>query len=244
MDAAVKIENLTLSYQRHPAVHHLRGEFTRAGMYAVTGPNGGGKSTLIKALAGLLRPDEGRIEHQFDRHEIGYIPQLAEVERSVPATVLQLVSMGLWRQCGRFGHIHSAARQQAIESLWQVGLRGMEQRLVSELSAGQLQRALFARLILQDPSLILLDEPFSALDESTMRHLFSLLHQWHAQGKTIICVLHDMEQIRQHFPYCLLLARECIAWDMTSRALKPENLLAARSFQHADPHPALCGKAV
>ncbi|NBO18590.1 MAG: ABC transporter ATP-binding protein [Proteobacteria bacterium] len=230
--ARVTLENITLSYRRHPAVHHVSGAFEPGSLTAITGPNGAGKSTLLRAIAGLERPQEGRIRIEpSQKGRIAYLPQAASLQRDFPVTVLQLASGGLWHRTGSFGAITPAMRAQAQEAIAQVGLSGMENRDIGSLSAGQFQRALFARLLLQDAALILLDEPFSAIDESTTRHLLDMLKQWHMQGRTVICVLHELEQIRQHIPRCLLLARECIAWDTSVKALHPENLLAARFFR-------------
>jgi zinc/manganese transport system ATP-binding protein len=99
---------------------------------------------------------------------------------------------------------------------------------VSALSAGQFQRVLFARLLVQDAAVILLDEPFTAIDARTTRDLLDLVRRWHGEGRTVIAALHDLEQVRAHFPQVLLLAREQIAWDRTDSALSPANLLRAR----------------
>jgi zinc/manganese transport system ATP-binding protein len=109
-----------------------------------------------------------------------------------------------------------------------VGLTGLEQRPIGTLSAGQLQRALFARVLLQDAQLILLDEPFNAIDARTTLDLLSILRGWHEEGRTVIAVLHDLEQVRAHFGNALLLARQCIACGTTAAVLTPDNLARAR----------------
>ncbi len=231
---AVTLENVTLSYHRHPAVHHISGHFSPGSLTAIAGPNGAGKSTLLKAIAGVMSPDEGTISlHGLERKRVAYLPQAAELQRDAPLSVLQLVTSGLWQQTGYFGAIHAALRMKAADALASVGLSGFEKRALSSLSAGQFQRALFARVLLQDAPLILLDEPFTAVDAETTAQLLGLVQRWHQEKRTIICVLHDFEQIRAYFPECLLLARECIAWDGTENVLKPEHLLNARFFREA-----------
>lgn len=242
MSTGVILENLTLSYHRHPAVHHVSGEFAGGSLTAVTGPNGGGKSTLLLAMAGLIRPSEGRIILQgIGRKDIALLPQLSEIRMDFPINVLQMVSCGVWQQSGSMGSIEKASRTRAREALRMVGLEGFENRQLATLSAGQLQRALFARLILQDAKLLLLDEPFNGIDEETTQRLLHLIGHWHNEGRTIVCVVHDRAMIGQHFPRCLLIARECIAWGASADVLKEANLEKARHFHEAwQAHPEIC----
>jgi zinc/manganese transport system ATP-binding protein len=239
MSVSVKLENITLSYDRHPAVHHLSGDFKSGSLTAIAGPNGAGKSTLLKGIAGILAPEEGRIVVDSScAGNIAYLPQAAEIQRDFPLSVEHMVSMGFWQKTGFSGHITHALREQAREAIDAVGLRGFESRTLDTLSAGQLQRALFARLLLQDAKLILLDEPFNAIDTDTTLRLIEIVKRWHAEARTVICVLHDFHQIREIFPECLLMARECVAWGASKDALHPEKLLKARFFQPAYPDHA------
>jgi zinc/manganese transport system ATP-binding protein len=114
-----------------------------------------------------------------------------------------------------------------------VGLQGFEQRAVGTLSSGQLQRALFARMLVQDAQLILLDEPFNAVDAKTTASLLQLVRQWHEEQRTVVAVLHDDAQVRAHFPQTLLLARELVAWGPTAEVLTDANLQRARSMAEA-----------
>jgi zinc/manganese transport system ATP-binding protein len=114
-----------------------------------------------------------------------------------------------------------------------VGLTGFEGRPIGSLSGGQLQRARFARLLLQDAPLILLDEPYSAIDHKTASDLAALITRWHGEGRTVIAVLHDLEHVRGHYPEALLLAREPIARGPTAQVLSAENLFRARQRAEA-----------
>ena len=231
---ALAFENLTLGYDRHPAVHHLQGEVAQGALLAVVGPNGAGKSTLLKGIAGVLRPLDGRVGRGgLDRRQIAYLPQLAEIDRSFPITVGDFVAMGLWRVLGAFRGIGRAERARIEQALAAVGLPGFERRVIGSLSGGQLQRILFARLLLQDARLILLDEPFTAIDTRTARDLLDLVARWHGEGRTVLAVLHDLDVVHERFPEALLLAREPVAWGPTGDTLAAANLLRARRMCEA-----------
>ncbi len=215
---AIALRNLTLGYERHPAVHHLSITIDPGSLVAVVGPNGAGKSTLLKALAGRLRPIEGWVEG-LDHQRVAWLPQHSGVDRSFPISVQELVMLGLWHAVGALGRFTPAHREACHRALGAVGLLGFQKRGIDTLSGGQMQRALFARLILQDAPVVLLDEPFAAVDQRTTDDLLALLHRWHAQGKTVVAVLHDLSQVRAHFPHTLLLAREPVAWGATAEVL-------------------------
>lgn len=232
MSAVITLKDLTLAYDREPAVHHLNGAFASGELVAIAGPNGAGKSTLLKAIAGILTIHEGTIEfHETTRNDIAYLPQIAEIERDFPINVLQMVVSGFWKKSGGFGKITNEMREKALKALSIVGLKGFEKRSLDSLSSGQFQRALFARVIVQDAKIILLDEPFTAIDANTTTALLKLIKNWHKEGRTVIAVLNDFEQIKAHFTDCLLMAREAIAWGKPHEVLKPENLLNTRFFR-------------
>jgi zinc/manganese transport system ATP-binding protein len=238
----IKLDNVTLGYERHPAVHHVTGSFARGSLTAVVGPNGAGKSTLLKALAGLLRPLEGAIVvHGIDRSRTSYLPQQVDTDPDFPISVLDVVMLGAWRQIGSFKAVGKDLRARALEVLDAVGLVGFEHRMIGSLSAGQRQKALFARTALADSELVLLDEPFTAMDARTVDDLLAMLHRWHAEGRTIVAVIHDYDQVRRHFPDTLLLARDAIAWGPTRDVLTSANLLKAAAVSEAwDRSAPLC----
>lgn len=231
---AIILHDLTLGYNGHPAVHHLSGVFAPGSMTAVVGPNGSGKSTLLKGLTGFLRPLGGRIDRgSLKISQIAYLPQQAEIDRSFPITVLDIVALGLWQRIGMFGGMKRNLWEQSRQALTSVGLEGFEQRTIGDLSAGQFQRVLFARLLLQDCPVILLDEPFTAIDARTTADLLGVVQRWHEEERTIIAVLHNFDQVRTYFPKTLLLARESIGWGDTSEILTSENLQIARQMSEA-----------
>jgi len=238
----IQFHDVTLGYDRHPAVHHLSGEVLSGALLAIIGPNGAGKSTLFRGLVGILKPLAGSIETcGLDARDIAYLPQTADIDRSFPISVFDFVGTGLWRASGLFGGVGKTAREKIAQALSAVGLTGFENRPIGTLSGGQMQRMLFARVLLQDARLIVLDEPFNAIDAKTSADLLVLVERWHAEGRTVLAALHDMDVVRGHFPQSLLLAREPVAWGATSEVLTAENLLAARRMCEAfDDSAAPC----
>ncbi len=208
MAAQIKFRDVTLGYDRHPAVHHLDGEVAQGALLAVVGPNGAGKSTLFRGLAGILKPLSGAIDlGGLDIRDIAYLPQSVDIDRTFPISVFDLVGTGLWRATGFFGGMGKAARDKITQALAAVGLNGFENRSIGTLSGGQMQRMLFARALLQDARLIVLDEPFNAIDAKTSADLLALVRRWHDEGRTVLAALHDFDLVRAHFPETLLLAR-------------------------------------
>jgi len=198
-NTCLTFRDLTLGYNSHPAIHHLDGTIRKGSLTAVVGANGSGKSTLMKGIVGVLKPMAGTVT-RAPGVRAAYLPQQSELDRSFPARVVDLVSLGLW---------------------------------IDTLSGGQLQRTLFARVLLQDADLILLDEPFNAVDAKTVGDLIALIKRWHGEERTIMVVVHDLDLVRENFPETLLLARQPVAWGETRDTLRPENLLRARRFHEA-----------
>jgi zinc/manganese transport system ATP-binding protein len=232
--AQLQFSDVTLGYDRHPAVHHLTGELASGALLAVIGPNGAGKSTLFRGVAGILKPLAGAISRcGLDARDIAYLPQTADIDRSFPITVFDFVGTGLWRATGLFGGIGATERARIARALAAVGLTGFENRSIGTLSGGQMQRLLFARVLLQDARLIVLDEPFNAIDVRTAADLLMLVKHWHVEGRTVLAALHDIDLVAAHFPETLLLAREVVAWGATAAVLTPDNLAEARRMCEA-----------
>ena len=229
--AAISVCNLTVAYNRHPAVHHLTGQFREGSLTALCGPNGGGKSSLLKAIVGLAPIASGHVDFAADRKRaIAYLPQVVEVDRGFPLKVLDVADLGHWRRSGAFGRLTAAHRRQSLAALAAVGLQGLEQRPIEALSVGQFQRLLFARLIVEDAPIILLDEPFNAIDQRTTEDLLRLVVGWSLEGRTVVAAIHDLDMARRAFPEALLIAREPIAWGATREVLDDANLARARAL--------------
>jgi zinc/manganese transport system ATP-binding protein len=243
MTPAITLSNLTCVHERRPALHHVSGCFAPGSLTAVVGPNGAGKTTLLRAIAGLHAAQEGQVDRGgLKPAGIALLPQAGSLDRSFPVSCRDVVAMGAWRRIGAFGGFGNPA--PVMDALRAVGLAGFERRLVGTLSAGQFQRLLFARLMLQDAPVLLLDEPFTSVDARTTADLLGIIRGWHAQGRSVVAVLHDLDLVQQEFPQTLLLARELVAWGPTGQALSAENRLRARLAAEAWAEaPALCQDA-
>ncbi len=237
--------DVTLGYDRHPAVHHLNGEIAQGALIAIVGPNGAGKSTLLRGIVGALKPLAGQIDFcGFDRNDIAYLPQTIDIDRSFPISVYDFAGMGLWRSKGIFGGIGKHEHSQIREALTNVGLDGFENRPIGTLSGGQMQRMLFARVLLQNASVIVLDEPLNAIDAKTATDLIAIVRKWHLEKRTVVAALHDIALVRSSFPETLLLARSAVAWGSTPQVLTDENLMAAQQLCEAfDEDAPLCTDA-
>ena len=226
----ITLRDAAFGWRGQVAVQAVSGHFDRGSMTAIAGPNGAGKSTLIKGIVGLLRPKAGCLQIDADeRRRVAWLPQAADLDRSFPITVLDMVAMGAWRRVGAWRRFRREEMQRVWQALEAVGLTDQADRMVGALSGGQLQRALFARLMLQDAQVLLLDEPFVAVDSHTSDALMQLLCDWNQEGRTVVAVLHDLSMVRAYFAQTLLLARRQIAWGPTTEALTTGNLMMARS---------------
>jgi zinc/manganese transport system ATP-binding protein len=229
--AALSLDTVSVGYDRHPAVVGLSGTFAPGSLTAVVGPNGSGKSTLLKALAGHCKPLAGKIDlHGLKPSDIAYLPQAHGLDLKFPLTLRDLIGFGFIGRRGLFGGFQPADRQRLAELMAQVGLEGLGQRPIGSVSGGQLQRALFARVMAQDAKLVLLDEPFNGIDARAAEDLAQLMAAWPQQGRTVIAVLHDLDLVRRLCPQTLVLARQAVAWGPTDGAVAPEQLTRARKL--------------
>ena len=212
---------------------------------AIIGANGAGKTTLLHAIAGLVAPRRGSIEVSgVDLPaDLAYLPQSNSIDRDFPISVLEFAALGGWPRIGILGRVSPELRVRSISALQAVGLDDLAGRMLGELSVGQFRRALFARVIVQDAAIVLLDEPFAGVDAATSDDLLNLMQRWHGEGRTVMVALHDLEQVLATFPETVLLARRTIAWGETATALTPEKLLeaglAAPPGAGSRPRPAM-----
>jgi zinc/manganese transport system ATP-binding protein len=239
----ITIKNLTLGYDKHPVVHHLNAEINIGDSIAIVGPNGGGKSTLLKGLMGLIKPMDGEINHAFSRNQIAYLPQISSIDKTFPISAYELIASGLWHKTGWFKRYTNEDKSLIEKAIIQVGLCGMQNEPLEALSGGQIQRALFARLILQNANFILLDEPFNAIDYKTTIELLSIIKHWKKQNKTILAVLHNYQHVKENFEKTLIIAREIIDYGDTQEVLNENNINKAfniRTYPHE--HASICSR--
>jgi zinc/manganese transport system ATP-binding protein len=227
---AIGLTGVCVRHARRTALDSITGRFETGSLTAIVGPNGAGKSTLLNVLAGLIQPNAGTVTcPALATNRIAYLQQQQDLDRDYPVTVGEIVSLGLWRAFGPFRTLPPTLAQQTAAAIEAVGLTAVADRRIAELSVGQLRRAFFARLLLLDAEVILLDEPFAAVDARTVEALLTLIARWHQEGRTVIAVVHDFDQVRAHFPDTLVLARHPIAWGPTKTVLTDHNLALALS---------------
>ncbi|QHB33539.1 ABC transporter ATP-binding protein [Yersinia canariae] len=216
----IKLRNTEIGYDGHALTPPIDGCFVAGSLTAIIGANGAGKSTLLKTVAGLQPTVAGQISFSDGRApQMAYLPQQAELDRQFPIAVQDVVAMGCWPQSGLLGGINHQSRQRIKQALNTVGMQDMARQPVGELSGGQLQRVLFARLLVQQAQLILLDEPFTGIDSQTVGLLLEVIHQLHNEGRTIIAVLHDMSMVAEHFPHTLWLTPQDYCWQPSEQVL-------------------------
>jgi zinc/manganese transport system ATP-binding protein len=225
----VAVRDLTVGYRERVAVEAVSGVFAAGSLTAVVGANGAGKTTLLHAIAGLVAPRYGSIEITGSEApaDLAYLPQSDSIDRDFPISILEFTALGGWAKIGVLGRVPPELRLRAMSALQAVGLDDLAGRMLGELSVGQFRRALFARVIVQDAAIVLLDEPFAGVDAATSDELLRLMQHWHGEGRTVIVALHDLDQVLAIFPATLLLARKVIAWGETATVLAPEKLLEA-----------------
>jgi zinc/manganese transport system ATP-binding protein len=227
MGALITLHRVELRMGSRVILSDLSGAFKSGSLTAVIGENGSGKTTLLHAIAGLHPLARGRIDRtDLLASEIALLAQGSHLDRSFPITCRDVVALAATR-LGPFRSIGKDRLAATGAALERVGLVEMGTRPIQALSAGQFQRVLFARTIVQDAQLILLDEPFTAVDATTAKLLLSVIEDWHTEGRTVIAVLHDMTVVRQHFPHTLLLGGPAAQWDSLRDAQSGPGLQAA-----------------
>lgn len=199
--SSLTFQNITLGYPGRVTLAGFSGRIAPGSKIAITGENGAGKSTLLKTIAGLLDPLDGAIITP-PQQGCAYLAQQCEIDKYFPVTVRSLVTMGLWSNCGLW-RSHRPYQDKLNAALEATGLQNLAKRPLQTLSGGQLQRALFARIIVQDAQLILLDEPFNAVDTQTQTQLLKLIQNWQDEGRTILMALHDPNLIEKYFSHSL-----------------------------------------
>lgn len=227
MSTVLEIRDLSLGYSELTLFRRLSMDIEAGTTLAVLGANGSGKSTFVKMLLGLMDPLSGSVKWPKGRPaEIGYLAQMTEFDRRFPIRVRDLAAMGAWRGFGLRSGLDSAARDRMTAALDEAGVLDIADRPLHMLSGGQLQRALFARVIMQDAPMILLDEPFAAVDQSTEAHLLSIIRRWRDEGRAVVLVVHDLSSVLDHCSHALLLGGQEATHGTVNDVLTPDRLVA------------------
>ncbi len=229
---ALSVQNLTVYYRTVCALQSVSAVIPSGILLAIAGPNGGGKTTFIKSILGLVSPDSGTtsiFNQSFvsQRSRVAYIPQRLSVDWDFPATVFDVVLMGRYAHVGWLWWPSQADRAKVYEALHSVDLSAYADRHISELSGGQQQRVFVARALVQEADLLLLDEPFVGVDMKTERLIMSILRELQKRGKTIIVVHHDLQTLSDYFDWVLLLNVKKIALGPIETVCVSEYICAA-----------------
>ena len=222
----IKASELTLGYAGSPLVRSLSFDLAAGDVLAVVGHNGSGKSTLIKTLLGVIPPVLGSFTWPNGKPKtVAYLGQRTEFDGRFPIRVRDLAAMGAWRGLGLLGRFGKNEHNLIENALQRTNISHIADHPLHVLSAGQLQRALFARAMVQNAPLVLLDEPFTAIDQTTETHLLKLIDTWAAEGRAIILVLHDLSAVLQHCNKALLLGDGRARYGQPRQVLSPANLV-------------------
>ena len=229
-DRPLAVSGLTVAYHHKPVLWNVDYVAPHAGLIAIVGPNGAGKSTFIRSVLGLVPRLAGDVrvfgrDVGRQRRLIGYVPQRSSVDWDFPASALDVVTMGLYGRIGWLRPVRHKHRDQARGYLDQVGMADFADRQIGQLSGGQQQRVFLARALAQDAALYFMDEPFAGVDAATERAIVDVLGALDSEGKTVICVHHDLQTAADYFDHVLILnvrvvAEGSMAAAFTARALQ------------------------
>lgn len=244
MTAVLQIRELALGYPGLTLFDGLSMDVDAGSTLAVLGANGSGKSTFVKLVLGLTAPLAGRLHWPRGRpRDIGYLAQLTEFDRRFPIRVRDLAAMGAWRGLGLWSGLDRRGRGLVAAALDEAGVEDLADRPLHTLSGGQLQRALFARVILQDAPLILLDEPFAAVDQSTEAHLLRIIRRWRDEGRAVVLVIHDLSSVLDHCSHALLLGGGAATHGRVADVVTAERLVRQEYMSESQADWMLRGRA-
>ena len=226
---AVRLRDVSAGYGERIALEEITLDLPTGSLVAIFGPNGGGKSTLLKLIAGLLQPTTGTVETLGlpagkAARRIAYVTQAELVDWSFPVSVWDVAMMGRYPRLGPWRRPGSSDREAVRAALDQVGMLDRAQSQIGELSGGQRRRAFLARAIAADPELYLLDEPVTGVDVTTQEDLMTVLHAETERGRTVIATTHDLAAAAAHFDTVIALNRRLVAMGSASLVLDPEVL--------------------
>jgi manganese/zinc/iron transport system ATP- binding protein len=226
---AIEAHQLSVTYGQKPVLWDIDLSIPERSLTAVVGPNGAGKSTFLKAALGLIAPAYGSVTIfgqpvEAVRSRLAYVPQRESVDWDFPITVADVVLMGRYGKLGWLRRPSKTDRTAAQRCLEQVDMAQFADRQISQLSGGQQQRVFLARALAQDADLYLMDEPFAGVDAATEQSIISIMRQLRNEGRTIVCVHHDLQTVPEYFTWVLMLNFHAIAAGPVQSVFTPENL--------------------
>lgn len=200
MSPILEIKNLNVCYDGIRVLEDVNLNVSDGDFLGMIGPNGGGKTTLLKTILGLVKPDSGTIRFQFKNPEgnaIGYLPQINQIDKKFPITVLDVVRSGKTKQTQRFLFSNNKEHEKAMSLLKEMGIENIKSKAIGELSGGQMQRVFLCRALMSDPELLILDEPGTFVDNNFESELYEKLRELNKR-MAIMLVSHDVGTISQY----------------------------------------------
>jgi len=238
---ALRIEDLSVAYGNERALSDIHLKVPTGALTGIIGPNGAGKSTLIRAILDIVPKISGQVmlfgePYRLHRFLTAFVPQRSSIDWHYPVHVLDVVTMGLYREIGWIRRIRSAHRERAMAALEQVGMAEYAHTHISRLSGGQQQRVFVARALVQDAQLYFLDEPFAGVDAKTEAAIVLLLKELRERGKTAVVVHHDLRTVQHYYDYLIMLNKRVVASGETEAVFTPDNLTQCYGGQIAIIH--------
>jgi ABC-type Mn2+/Zn2+ transport system ATPase subunit len=228
---SIEIKDLTVGYEDSPVAGGIEASVPIGAQVGLVGPNGAGKSTFFRTLVGQIPPISGEIlfgGQPLAQHavNVAYVPQRSEVDWKFPVTVFDVVLMGRYRHIGWLRRPNQTDRELGLRCLDQLGIRDLASRPIGELSGGQQQRVFLARALAQEPNILILDEPFSGVDEPSKQVALDLLQTLRSQDITVLVSTHDLALASTRFDYLLLLNHRQVGFGPPSIVLNSLTLSA------------------
>lgn len=225
----IKVKNLTVTYNRKPAIKGINLNIQNGRIIGIIGPNGAGKSTLIKGILGFLPVDTGEVKVFGENvnqvlKKISYIPQKEQFDWDFPINVYDVVVMGRYPYLSLFGHPTQKDKKIVIDALEKVEMIKYKDTQIRNLSGGQQQRIFLARALAQESEIYFMDEPFVGVDAKTEKSIFEIIKELKESGKTILIVHHDLSRIKEYFDEVILINQTLIAYGNTKKVFTKENI--------------------
>lgn len=226
------VQNLSVSYRSVTALNNVNCRFDTGDLVGIFGPNGAGKSTLVKAMLGLIRSATGTVllngtPLTQQLAQVAYVPQRSQIDWDYPVTVWNVAMMSRTLRTGLFRRPSRQSREQVRAALERVGMYEYRNKSISDLSGGQQQRVFLARALAKEADLLLLDEPFAAVDQKTEAIMFEIFSELKAQDKTLLVISHDLSETLDYYDQMVLLNKRIVRQGSRHEVMTKDNLLAA-----------------